>query len=99
MSEINKGDGVTQQFMNDRVPWTVLFVHSAKKVSIQRDKFERIDKNGHSESQTYRIEPDPKGEVIQISLRHNGLWYQVGKDLRHESFTIGKRSAYRCPSF
>ena len=88
------GTGVTMLAWTDRHAGTVVKV-TRTQVHVRRDKATRVDKNGLSESQTYRYEPDAEGSVYVFRLTKRG-WRctKMGWGL-----LIGERAEYVDPSF
>jgi hypothetical protein len=68
------GMGCTLILYTDRHPYTVVEVPSPTRIIIQRDTAIRTDKNGQSDSQTYRYERNPDGEKLIVTLRKDGRW-------------------------
>ena len=69
------GAGVTIIHWTDREPATIIGISaSARRITIQVDKSIRIDRNGMSEMQEYRYDPDPEGAIFVVSLRADGNW-------------------------
>lgn len=95
------GMGATGGCWTDRHPYTVVAVSaSGKTITLQRDEARRTDKNGMSESQSYLFIPNPYGDMIKASLRKNGQWVEVGKQLgTGYRFQLGVRSKYHDYSF
>lgn len=93
------GMGATRLGWTDRHPYTVIEVKSPKRIVVQADDAKRIDKNGMSESQDYEFNPNPEGETVEISLRKNGRWIEVGQSSKGTSFLIGHREKYYDYSF
>lgn len=85
------GDGVTRLMYSDRRAYTVLEVkRGGKTIVLQEDKVTRTDKNGPSEHQEYTFAPDPKGEIITLTLSKNG-W---GQKSERGNWLIGVRERY-----
>lgn len=86
---------------SDAYPYTVIEVAAnGKRVVLQADRIYRADTNGpYSESQTYLFAPDPDGTVVAVSFRKTGRWVEIGRKPGCGFFTLGKRAAYRDPSF
>lgn len=81
ISETNPviGQGVTICLWSDREPATIINVTpSGKTITIQEDKWTRIDNNGLSESQEYEYEPNPGGTIHVARLRKDGTYRIVG---------------------
>ena len=58
------GDGVTLIYYSDEVPATVIEIDSKGKwIKVQNDKAKRIDNNGMSDCQDYKIERDENGRI------------------------------------
>lgn len=108
------GMGVTELLWSDREPYEVIEVISEKKIRIRELTEERIDNNGISEHQEYRLSPNPDGEVKTLVLR-NGKWRDLVKEERYlgdqkwetietrrlgsSQWLIGRAEKYRDPSF
>lgn len=95
------GMGVTLPCGSDRYPGTIQkVVNGGRVLVITEDRFQRMDKNGFSESQEYAFMPNPGGTQRVFSLRKNGKYVEVGSDLYTGSRCIvGHRSAYQDPHF
>lgn len=96
------GDGATMLRWTDRHAATVVAVSGdGGAVTVQRDAAIRTDDNGVSESQTYRYEPDPRGETVVYTRRSNGRYVQRDvSDIAHRAaLLIGVRAEYRDYSF
>lgn len=73
------GMGITIQYWSDRKAGTIIQVErNNKRLIIQLDKSIRTDKNGMSECQEYRYEPNPEGSIRIATLRKDGR-YRVSK--------------------
>jgi hypothetical protein len=59
---------------SDRHPATLIEIIGKKTIIIQKDLSIRVDKNGLSEMQEYKYEPDPNGSKYRVSLRKDGHW-------------------------
>lgn len=89
------GMGATELMYSDRKAYTVIEVSdSGKTCKAQSDTATRTDKNGMSESQTYRYEPNPDGEVITLRINKRGQWVHSGT-----VFRMGERDAYHDYSY
>ena len=96
MPEPQVGMGATKLSYTDRSPYTVIEVLSKSKIVVQADEYERADHNGLSESQSYRFSENPDGNCHVLRRNRYGQW----KVLAGETyFLIGRRMAYRDPSF
>jgi len=95
------GMGATILMFSDRHAATVIEVSADKKtIVIQQDKAVRTDKNGMSESQDYRFEPNTNGPTTTYTLRKNGTFVTKGSGMRNGGIVrIGSRSEYRDFSF
>jgi hypothetical protein len=94
------GVGATIHVGSDRYAGTIVRVsESGKTFWIQYDKSIRTDRNGQSESQSYKHEPNPNGEIKRVSRRKDGGWGITISDNYYKPVTVGTRSAYRDPSF
>lgn len=73
------GMGATIHVGSDSYPATVIQVtRNGKRVVIQEDIATRIDSNGMSESQDYKYEPNPQGEIHIVTLRKDGRYRETG---------------------
>lgn len=73
------GMGATIHVGSDSYPATVIQVtRNGKRVVIQEDTATRIDSNGMSESQDYKYEPNPQGEIHIVTLRKDGRYRETG---------------------
>jgi len=98
--QVTVGMGATKYVGSDRYPFTVVKILSPKRILIREDKAIRTDNNGaFTEQQEYRYEADPAGRTYTISLRHNGLWYEVGQPAKWTFFSVGERDAHQDPHF
>ena len=95
------GTGVTYYCGSDRYAYTVIEVLSPTKLVIQEDVDTLVSKNEKTgESQEYTFAPNPNGQVVDISLRKNGLWYPVGeKVIRGCYYKPGDRRQYSDPGY
>lgn len=96
------GDGATMLRWTDRHAATVIAVSGdGQTVTVQRDAATRTDDNGMSESQTYRYEPDPRGETVVYIRRPNGRYVQrdVSDKDHRAALVVGVRAEYRDFSF
>ena len=87
------GMGCTILYYTDRHAATIIGVSkSGKVVTVQEDKAIRTDKNGMSESQSYRYERDTNGKTQTFSLRKNGIWR--ARKSTHPTLHIGDKNHY-----
>lgn len=96
------GDGATEFCWSDRHAWTVVAVTEPRKdgrrtVTVQQDRATRVDRNGMSESQRYRFEPNPDGPTAEVTWQR-GAWHRKG-DPRGNVFRFGHREEYHDYSF
>lgn len=92
------GMGCTLLYFTDRYAATIINVSkSGKAVTVQEDKAIRTDKNGMSDSQSYRYERNPKGRTYSFSLRKDGTWKM--RKSNHPTLHIGSRNHYHDYSF
>lgn len=85
------GMAATILHWTDRSPATIVEVNHAKRyIVLQDDMFERIDKNGLSESQAYVYRPDPDGHKTYWRKMKDGRWAQ-----HHLNPTTGRLNAYK----
>ncbi len=87
------GMGVTVLCWTDRHAGTITHV-TPKTITVQRDKAIRVDKNGMSENQEWRFEPDPLGSMGIFRLTKRG-WRNAGGN----GLAIGERDEYYDFSF
>jgi hypothetical protein len=66
---------------------------TGKTVTVQADNYQRTDKNGQSESQTYIYTPDLNGTKYALRLTKKG-WACQG-----QVFALGFREEYNDPCF
>lgn len=92
--EVKVGDPCTILHWSDRTPATIIKV-TPKTVTVQEDKYKRIDKNGMSDCQEYEYERDPNGSTKTFRLTKRG-WTGKGG---HPSLSIGYRERYYDYSF
>lgn len=91
------GMGATVFHYTDRSPATVVKMsESGKTVWIQVDQATRTDENGMSELQAYEYTPNPKGELMKVTLRRDGQWRVEKKGLK---VAFGRREKYHDFSF
>lgn len=94
------GMGCTQLCWSDRHAFTIVEIISPKEIKVQADTAVRVDKNGMSESQDYRFEPNPNGRTEIVTLRKNGRWVTQGSAMNNgTSWFIGDREEYYDYSF
>lgn len=91
------GMGATEVMYSDRVAYTIIDVHKNKDgkvtaIKIQEDNAIRTDNNGQSDVQSYRYEPNPKGEIKTATLRKTGYFRLKGP--KGSIIRIGVRDAY-----
>lgn len=91
------GMGVVLLHYTDRSAGTIFQMSkSGKTIWFREDKAIRTDKNGRSESQSYKFEADPSGKVYRASLRKDGQWRLANDDRK---VVVGVRDAYHDYSF
>lgn len=89
----------------DRAPGTVIGVTytkagKLKAVIVQRDKFERTDNNGMSESQSYKFSRDQNGATKVYTKRRNGRLIEEGESAKYGySVFLGRRERFYDFSF
>jgi hypothetical protein len=93
------GMGATEICWTDREPYTIIAVHSATRITVQRDDYKRTDGNGLSETQFYEFIPNPNGGTEDLRRAADGRWYTKGGKARGRRFVIGHRSKYHDFSF
>lgn len=78
-NEITVGIGATIRIWTDCLACTVVKIErEGKRITVQRDKAIREDKNGMSECQKYVYERDSQGTYYVFTLRKNGEYVQSG---------------------
>ena len=91
------GLGATVCLWSDRLPYTIIKVSkSGKTITLQADRYHRLDSNGMSEDQRYIYQPNINGDIIKASLRKNGV-FRVSKT--NCSVILGFRQRYYDYSF
>lgn len=90
------GMGATIIYYSDRAAATIIEVNAAgSQIKIQRDKAIRTDGNKMSDSQSYRYEADPNGEIRTATLRKNGTFVMQKEQMRNGTIVrVGERSEY-----
>lgn len=88
------GMAATICYYTDREPATVIKV-TKTTVTVQVDKWTRVDSNGMSESQEYTYARDPEGKVIRFYFRPTTGRYET----RGSRLSLGKRDRYHDFSF
>lgn len=93
------GDGATIFFFSDRHAATVITVEG-NAITVQYDKVTRMDKNGQSETQDWRCEPDADGKTEVYTLRKNGQYVKQGDAIKNGTVVrFGERDHYYDFSF
>lgn len=101
-NEIVIGMPATIAIGSDRFAATVVSVKKTR-IEVQEDTAIRTDRNGISESQSYRFEPNPNGTIWVCKLDCRGNW--LGKlpwmSSRRAVATVfvGRRDHYHDPCF
>ena len=108
-SKVKVGDGATLTSYSDRTAGTVIEMFEqgkAKYVVIQEDTAIRTDDRGMSESQEYKFEKNPKGNISTFKLLPGKPWRQVIKNTKGRyiisegyGLSLGHRSEYYDYSF
>lgn len=94
------GMGVTYYCGSDRYAYTVIEVLNRAKLVIQQDSATRVSQDqSQGEDQAYTYARNPHGEVVDISLRKDGSWRQVGMARNRGSYKLGERRYCKNPSF
>lgn len=94
----------------DRSPATIVSVETvgnALIIGAQDDLYQRTDKNGFSETQTYDYSPNPNGHIQYFRRDKNGFWKQVRKNAETgrwnksegSGIRLGVREKYWDPCF
>jgi hypothetical protein len=89
------GMGVTEYLWSDRLPYTIIEVVNGRKLRIQADDYKII--KGEWYDPTYEFIPNPKGAIIIITKRKNGVWKAQGTGKGSNTFGIGRRDRYYDP--
>lgn len=79
-TNINVGDGISLSPYTDWEAFTVIERKDTPKgfkLVIQKDEAIRTDKNGMSDSQTYRFERDPEGRTKEVRWNPRGQWFSA----------------------
>ena len=87
--------GATVLWYSDREAGTITAVFKVGNttyVKVQQDTFERIDKNGHSENQSYVFTPDPNGRefVFRRNDKCGGRWDPVDYNSKIKRWVLAK---------
>jgi hypothetical protein len=91
------GMGATLVVGSDNYPMTVVAVHGGgRSIELQYDDAKRVDKNGLSEIQEWKITPNPTAQKVVATKRRNGAYRLRGEPTR---VLLGSRRMYRDPSF
>jgi hypothetical protein len=91
------GMGATIMSWSDRSPYTIINITtSGKTITLQADKYRRIDDNGMSELQRYIYQPNPNGNIVKATLRKDNQ-FRVSKS--NAFVSIGRRNRYYDYSF
>jgi hypothetical protein len=100
------GEGATIILWTDRIAATIIEVRTPGLIVIQADNAVRTDKNGMSETQDYRYEPNASGATYVVRKRKNGQWkvsesktYSATGHLGGSTVRIGERNHYHDYSF
>ena len=73
------GMGATIQWWSDRTACTVIRVSkTGSRITIQADKWERIDNNGMSDVQQYVFTPDPDGQTFTVTRTKRNRYQLAG---------------------
>jgi hypothetical protein len=101
---IEVGVGATQVLFTDTNPYTVIKVsENGKTLWLQADEAIRVGSGPVPMGTTleYTYKPDPKGHVVEVTLRKSGRWHEAGSADSHNSvhYRIGARRKYRDASF
>lgn len=75
--EVRVGDGCTLAYYSDREPATIIEI-GKNYVKVQIDKATRIDNNGMSDSQEYKIERDENGVIHTFKRTRKGTYTDNG---------------------
>ena len=75
-----KGELMTRLELRGRTVWEIVIVNPEQDDLLLREcratPFDKTLPHGH---QTWRIEPDPMGQVIRVSKRKDNKWHQWRK--------------------
>jgi len=94
--QIEVGMGATGFYPPNCHPYTIIKIVNEKRIVLQQDIANRIDKNGNGPGpQVYEYYPNPSGSTIDISLRKNGRWVPVGQLMDCGTrYYLGKRRKF-----
>jgi hypothetical protein len=92
------GMGMTKLMYSDRSPYTIVKVLSPHRIVVTADIYERIDKNGMSDSQEYNYTTNWDGTQDILRLNKRGQWKLEG-DPTGSTYAIGQRERYFDYSF
>jgi len=114
MPEPKVGMGVTELLWSDRHAYEVIEVQDKTHCKIRALKAERTDRNGISESQSYKYTSDPDGKVKYLVFR-GGRWRsrkaedvflgdkkwetRLTRKLESSEWFLGKAEEYLDPCF
>lgn len=100
-TKIEIGTGATRYGYTGHHPYTVIAVSKSGRIlTLQEDTATRTDTNGMSECQSYTFASNKDGAVVQVSLRKNGTYVEVGKSGKGATtYAIGQRRKYHDFSF
>lgn len=78
------GTGATILHWTDRTACTIVAIEKdGKRIGLREDKATRSDKNGMSDSQSYKYETTPGGPEQWFTLRKNGAYVSEGEPLKN----------------
>lgn len=95
------GMGATILMYSDRHACTVVEINkNGNIIGVQRDKAERTDNHGMSDSQSYQYSPNTDARVEYFRKRKNGTWVQQGEPMKGGTqIALGYRDSYHDYSF
>lgn len=102
------GMGATILSWTDRHPATVIGWDEKKMiVTIQADKYTRVDQNGMSDCQDYEFTADPTGPIYHYRWRDKKGWIEIFRNKEtgrwvqstRGGLTVGRRERYYDFSF
>ena len=91
--------GATSGFGSDCYPYTVVELRrKGRTIILQSDFAFRVDTNGaYTEAQTYVCIPNPKGQIIEATLRKDGYYRKKGS--KYGTVFLGRRRKHIDPLF
>lgn len=98
------GMGATECCWSDRHAYTIIEVLTPTRIVVQQDKAIRTDKNGMSDCQDYRYEPNPKAAKEELVFKKtkrvpHGRWVRKHEGIKGTPFVVGHRDEHHDYSF